>query len=641
MIVDQPNDKILKIMKFKILLTCVVCLISAKIHADPLGTAFTYQGQLATNGVSANGTYDFLFKLYTNSATGSLLTYVTVTNVAVTNGIFTTTMDFGAMFNGTAYWLGISVRSNNSGSYVALTPRQALTPTPNALYSTTSGTAATASSVSSGSVTAAGIANATITAANIASGQVVTSLNGLKDAVTLLQGNNVTITPSGNTLTIAASGGTSGWSLNGNSGTTPGGNYVGTADNQPLELHVNGMRALRLEPTGTNGSVNVIGGSSGNQVKTGIVGATIAGGGTLDYHGDAHTNSVEADFGTIGGGRQNTIQAGSFDSVIAGGRFNTISNSDHATISGGDMNVIQDGNYVATIGGGAQNTIQSGAYDATISGGSGNIISSGAKWATTGGGSWNTNGGQYATLAGGRYNANVSPAYAPTIGGGYGNVNAGSYSTIGGGNDNTIDSTAQFSTVPGGRDNYVVGSGSLAAGSGGSALHSGCFVWCDHSGYGTQSTSANQFMVRCAGGAFFYTAAGTSTGVQLASGGGSWSSLSDRDAKENFTSVDAKVVLEKVAQMPLSTWNYKSQDQSTRHIGPMAQDFYAAFGVGEDERHITTVDEGGVALAAIQGLNLKLEEKESRIQEQAAEIQALKQDLAELKKLVQTIAEKK
>src|SRR6186997_3443544 len=78
---------------------------------------------------------------------------------------------------------------------------------------------------------------------------------------------------------------------------------------------------------------------------------------------------------------------------------------------------------------------------------------------------------------------------------------------------------------------------------------------------------------------------------------------SDRASKENLTAVNPRDVLERVAQMPISTWNYKSQDTSVRHIGPMAQDFAAAFQVGEDQRRITTVDADGVALAAIQGLN--------------------------------------
>ena len=61
-------------------------------------------------------------------------------------------------------------------------------------------------------------------------------------------------------------------------------------------------------------------------------------------------------------------------------------------------------------------------------------------------------------------------------------------------------------------------------------------------------------------------------------------------------------MLEKVAKIPITSWGYKAEKPSVRHIGPMAQDFYKAFGLGLDDKHITTIDEGGVALAAIQGL---------------------------------------
>ncbi len=85
---------------------------------------------------------------------------------------------------------------------------------------------------------------------------------------------------------------------------------------------------------------------------------------------------------------------------------------------------------------------------------------------------------------------------------------------------------------------------------------------------------------------------------------GTFNNLSDRNAKQNFTSITPEQILAKVAQLPLSEWSYK-MDAATRHIGPMAQDFYATFNVGTDDRHIAPVDENGVALAAIQGLNQK------------------------------------
>jgi endosialidase-like protein len=102
-------------------------------------------------------------------------------------------------------------------------------------------------------------------------------------------------------------------------------------------------------------------------------------------------------------------------------------------------------------------------------------------------------------------------------------------------------------------------------------------------------------------------------GVTLPPGGGSWSSLSDAAVKENVTQVDPTEILRGVASLPISTWNYESQAPSIRHIGPMAQDFNEAFNVGEDDRFVTTVDADGVALAAIQGLNAKIEALKDRL----------------------------
>jgi len=87
---------------------------------------------------------------------------------------------------------------------------------------------------------------------------------------------------------------------------------------------------------------------------------------------------------------------------------------------------------------------------------------------------------------------------------------------------------------------------------------------------------------------------------------------SDRNAKEAFQPVNAREVLDKVAALPISEWQYKTQSD-VRHIGPMAQDFRAAFALGIDDTHITSVDADGVALAAIKGLNEKLEERDAEI----------------------------
>lgn len=83
--------------------------------------------------------------------------------------------------------------------------------------------------------------------------------------------------------------------------------------------------------------------------------------------------------------------------------------------------------------------------------------------------------------------------------------------------------------------------------------------------------------------------------------------------KENFKDVDGAEVLEKLSAMPIQTWNYKSQDKSIRHIGPMAQDF-TKFGVGEDDKHITTIDADGIALIAIQELSRQNQELKKEIE---------------------------
>jgi hypothetical protein len=110
---------------------------------------------------------------------------------------------------------------------------------------------------------------------------------------------------------------------------------------------------------------------------------------------------------------------------------------------------------------------------------------------------------------------------------------------------------------------------------------------------------------------------------------------SDRNSKEAFTAINPRTVLEKVSALPITEWKYKVEAGGTEHIGPMAQDFHAAFGLnGADDKHISTVDESGVALAAIQGLNEKINEKDARLQDQAAEIADLKSRLEKLERLM-------
>jgi len=115
---------------------------------------------------------------------------------------------------------------------------------------------------------------------------------------------------------------------------------------------------------------------------------------------------------------------------------------------------------------------------------------------------------------------------------------------------------------------------------------------------------------------------------------GTFNNTSDRNAKQDFAEVNSRTVLEKVAQLPIQTWAYKG-DPGTKHLGPVAQDFYATFGIGPDDKHIATVDESGVALAAIQGLNQKVEELNKELKRRDAENAELKQRLEKLEQLMQ------
>src|SRR5208337_182822 len=136
----------------------------------------------------------------------------------------------------------------------------------------------------------------------------------------------------------------------------------------------------------------------------------------------------------------------------------------------------------------------------------------------------------------------------------------------------------------------------------------------------------NSFNVRAAGGVRIATTSAGTVGAQLAAGTTSWTTLSDRNAKKNFQPVDTVAVLEKLAAIPIEQWNYKwEKDSDVPNIGPMAQDFKHAFYPGRDDKGISTLEFDGVELAAIQGLNQKLEETQQAVIAKDGEIQTLKQ----------------
>ncbi|NTX40978.1 tail fiber domain-containing protein [Myxococcus sp. CA033] len=201
-----------------------------------------------------------------------------------------------------------------------------------------------------------------------------------------------------------------------------------------------------------------------------------------------------------------------------------------------------------------------------------------------------------------------------------------------------------FGSVAMGFTNNATGQGSIAVGyrvsanadystalghrasSGG---FSGSFIWGDESTTAfVSNTGANQFMVRAAGGVALRTNATLTTGCNLPAGSGVFSCTSDRHQKEDFRRVDGEQLLAKVARLPVETWRYKEEASGVRHLGPVAQDFRAAFGLGVDDTSIGMLDIDGVNMAAIQALERRTRELHVR----DAEVDALKAELAELKR---------
>jgi hypothetical protein len=344
--------------------------------------------------------------------------------------------------------------------------------------------------------------------------------------------------------------------------------------------------------------------------------------------GGSH-NAASANHAAVGGGSYNTASVG--HSVVGGGLENTASGS-MATVGGGWANAAT--HVDATVGGGRGNT--AGGRHATVSGGlvntaqrgaaiAGGSFNAAAANAAIGGGSYNTGSGFHATVAGGA--GNEAGANYATVAGGLSNSATGIYATAGGGRGN--GASGDYANVAGGSYNEASGDFSFASGRRAhvTAAHAGAFLHADSHDADFRSAAADEFAVRATGGVRLVTGIDDSgtplVGAELPAGSGSWSSLSDREVKANVAPADASLILSLLAELPVSTWSYAGQDSSVRHIGPMAQDFHTAFGVGEDDRHISTVDADGVALAAIQALYQLVKERDAQIAALEARVAAL------------------
>lgn len=197
-------------------------------------------------------------------------------------------------------------------------------------------------------------------------------------------------------------------------------------------------------------------------------------------------------------------------------------------------------------------------------------------------------------------------------------VAAGSRSLAGG-----FESRAQGSdSLAFGNQTFTGGNTSVALGFRAVANSFGSFVFADRSNTAVDlvSLNANEFMVRAAGGVQIFSNGAATLGVRVAPNGTQWLANSDARIKHRFRALDGDDVLTRIAGMPVTEWSYMAQDAAIRHIGPTAQDFHAAFGLGEDPLRIGTLDADGVALAAVKAL-------EARSRSQAERIDALERAL--------------
>ncbi len=171
-----------------------------------------------------------------------------------------------------------------------------------------------------------------------------------------------------------------------------------------------------------------------------------------------------------------------------------------------------------------------------------------------------------------------------------------------------------YGTVASGAYALAAGINAIAAGQGSVAIGNaqtlaaapGSFAFGDFSsGARIVADIAGQFKVRAAGGVRFATNGTETTGVQMTAGSSQWLMLSDVNSKHLFRELPGETVLARLAAMPIMEWSYKAQDSAIRHVGPTAQDFHAAFGLGEDARYIGSLDADGVALAAVRALEAR------------------------------------
>ena len=616
-------------------LTCLSTL-SPQLSAAPLGTAFTYQGQLTDGTNPANGRYDLTFTLYDESAGGRVVAGpLTNSRLNVIDGLFTVTLDFRAdVFGSQARWLGITVRPSGAMTFTPLSPRQQFMPAPQALYAANAGDAAQLGGQSASDYVAK--------AGDTMTGPLVVPANGFRAGTDqlVLTGGNVGI------------------------GTTSPGALLGLEGGRYL-VHARGSSSfgawLSLESTAT-------GGERWDFVSTGD--SFLGGAGNLLFRQEAVGSVLTlTPAGRAGVGTLSPIAK--LD-VVDEAAIDTLIRAESSRTTGSTLALVN-----SDTGGKRWDIISTGSAN---SGGSGHLQfrQAGADPVLA------------LTPAGDVGVGTLSPTAKLHVGDEAGTqpvlIRAESPRTGG-------SCFSLVSTDTGGRSWYFTSSGSGTFGGPGKLMvkqggNTPLLVLDGNQRAGINNTdpqaaldvvtrenenvlslrnpygysrivltdsSGSQGLLTC------HTMGGN-TLLQL-DAGEHWLHLnslgwvetdcivacqelveqSDLNRKADLEAVSPVDILERVVSLPINTWAFTNA-VNTRHLGPMAQDFHAAFGLGKDDTTISPRDVASVGLAAIQGLNQIVEsgkqKTETRMETLETENATLKQELAELKALVKTLAAK-
>jgi hypothetical protein len=479
-----------------------------------LGTSFTYQGTLEEAGIPASGIYDFQFSLYDTAGT-LLAPTIEQNDVAVDRGFFNAELDFGSTISTGDYLLSIAIRPGSSiGAYTTLNPRTPIRPTPQAQVAGVAAWALTVAphSIGTGQILADQVQRRVSSTCPIDKSIRAIGEDGSVACADLIPG------PAG---PAGPPGSADAWSRVGNSGTSEI-NFLGTTDNQPLELRVNNTRVAKFNPAGSaadyGDAPSIVMGAPTN-IASGI--GSVVGGGGSTRNGTgvfdmSYGNVATGAFSVVAGGIRNLASGG--NSTVSGGQNNeargvassTIGGNlntgtgDFSSVLGGNSNTASGDNSV-TVGG--TGTRASGPISAVV-GGNGNQAS--GSGSIVAGGYENTARGPFAAVLGG-YQSSASSWYSASLGG-RGNYSVGLNSLSMGGIENCAG--GDYSSAAGSRaitrhgneegvDLACPGSSLTGIYSSGDADgDEGTFVWADRSSTSEPfiSTGQNQFLVRAHGG---------------------------------------------------------------------------------------------------------------------------------------------